>query len=327
MKLSDLWRRDRPDESQDRNFTDAITQALLDQASDTVGGIIAAQEIAAGVIARAFASAEASGSGSNLVDADNLFEIARELVLNGVSVWTINGTELRRGTDYEMRDGRPISVNGLNTARNRIVLARYIIDPATGRGVSPLQSAKPLNTILKALETALAGEAGGPYGYLLPVPSTSSLEQLGSDIGALKGRLALVETAQAGYGAGASQGTRQDYQVQRIGPNVPEAVTGLHNQFTRYVFGLYGIPLSLVEKTDGTGQREAWRMFLHGTLTPMAAKVEQAFRPAGLNLSLSFDRLFAADIAGRARAFGSLVQGGMDIEEAAALTGVLSDEV
>lgn len=326
MKLPDWLTRSKPDQSQDRNYTDAITQALIDQASGTISGIVAAQEIAAGVIARSFASADASGSAAGLVDADTLFSMARELVLSGASVWVVRNRELRRGTEYEMHDGVPISVNGLRATRNRIILARYIIDPATGRGVSPLQSAKPLNNLLGALETALAGEAAGPYGYLLPVPSTSSLEQLGSDIGALKGRLALVETAQAGYGTGSAQGTRQDYQVQRVGANVPEAVMGLHNQFSRYVMGLYGVPLSLVEKTDGTGQREAWRMFLHGTLTPMAAKIEQAFRPAGLTLSLSFERLFASDIAGRARAFGSLVQGGMDIEEAASITGILSDD-
>lgn len=326
MRISDLWKRDKPDTSQDRNYTDAITQALIDQASDTVAGIISSQEIAAGVIGRAFASAEASGSAADLVDADNLFEIARELVLNGASVWTIRNQQLVRGINYELRDGRVVSVDKRNVTPNAVVLARYIIDANTGRGLSPLASAKPLQDLLRSMETALAGEAAGPYGYLLPVPSTAGLETLGEDIAALKGRLALVETAQAGYGAGSNQGTRQDYQVQRIGADVPDGVLSLHNTFSRYVFGLYGVPLSLVEKTDGTGQREAWRMFLHGTLTPLAAKIEAAFRPAGLTLSLSFEKLFAADIAGRARAFQSLVGSGMEIEEAAAVTGILADD-
>ena len=39
-------------------------------------------------------------------------------------------------------------------------------------------------------------------------------------------------------------------------------------------------------------------------------------------LRLNFDRLMASDLSGRARAFGSLVQGGMDAERAAALAGL-----
>ena len=43
-------------------------------------------------------------------------------------------------------------------------------------------------------------------------------------------------------------------------------------------------------------------------------------------LALGFDDLMASDIAGRARAFGSLVTGGMDIERAATLSGLLAAE-
>ena len=43
-------------------------------------------------------------------------------------------------------------------------------------------------------------------------------------------------------------------------------------------------------------------------------------------LALSFDRLFASDVTGRARAFASMVNGGMDIERAAGLSGLLAGE-
>ena len=43
-------------------------------------------------------------------------------------------------------------------------------------------------------------------------------------------------------------------------------------------------------------------------------------------ISLSFDGLFAADLAGRARAFQSLVNGGMAVEKAAALAGLMQAE-
>lgn len=45
-----------------------------------------------------------------------------------------------------------------------------------------------------------------------------------------------------------------------------------------------------------------------------------------VDLSLSFDRLFAADLSGRARAFQSLVGGGMDSGEAAALAGLMESD-
>ena len=43
-------------------------------------------------------------------------------------------------------------------------------------------------------------------------------------------------------------------------------------------------------------------------------------------LALDFSALFASDITGRARAFASMVQAGMEIERAAALSGLLAEE-
>ena len=43
-------------------------------------------------------------------------------------------------------------------------------------------------------------------------------------------------------------------------------------------------------------------------------------------ITLNFDRLFAADLSGRARAFQSMVGGGMDVSKAAALAGLMAEE-
>ena len=43
-------------------------------------------------------------------------------------------------------------------------------------------------------------------------------------------------------------------------------------------------------------------------------------------LALDFSALFASDITGRARAFASMVQAGMNVEKAAALSGLLAEE-
>ena len=43
-------------------------------------------------------------------------------------------------------------------------------------------------------------------------------------------------------------------------------------------------------------------------------------------MSLSFDRLFASDLTGRARAFQSMVGAGMPVEKAASLAGLMATE-
>ena len=43
-------------------------------------------------------------------------------------------------------------------------------------------------------------------------------------------------------------------------------------------------------------------------------------------VTLSFDALYASDITGRARAFQSMVGGGMDVAKAAALSRLMMDE-
>ncbi|MYE57989.1 MAG: phage portal protein [Alphaproteobacteria bacterium] len=72
--------------------------------------------------------------------------------------------------------------------------------------------------------------------------------------------------------------------------------------------------------------REGWRIFLHSTIQPLAQLVVGAARNSGLLLEINFDRLMASDVTGRARAFNSLVGGGMDLEEAATISGLLEVE-
>ena len=78
---------------------------------------------------------------------------------------------------------------------------------------------------------------------------------------------------------------------------------------------------------DGTAQREAWRRFAMGPLAGLA-EIVQAELSAKLERAIKFDfaGLWAHDQAGRAAAFAKLVQGGMAIEEAARVSGVMVQE-
>ena len=53
---------------------------------------------------------------------------------------------------------------------------------------------------------------------------------------------------------------------------------------------------------------------------------EELSRKFEFPVSLNFDSLMASDISGRARAFQSMVGGGMEIERAAALAGLLAQD-
>ena len=72
-------------------------------------------------------------------------------------------------------------------------------------------------------------------------------------------------------------------------------------------------------------RRESWRTFLHGTLQGAADVVAtELSEKLEVPVKLNFNRLFASDIQGRARAFASLVgKGGkgLDTERAATLAG------
>ena len=83
----------------------------------------------------------------------------------------------------------------------------------------------------------------------------------------------------------------------------------------------------MVAPGDGAAAREAWRRFLHGSIHPLAETVaEEAREELGVDVRLSFNRLFASDLAGRARSFPSMVQGGMEPGKAAALAGLMEIE-
>ena len=68
--------------------------------------------------------------------------------------------------------------------------------------------------------------------------------------------------------------------------------------------------------------RDAWRQLSYGCLTPLALLIEES---SPLTVSFDFSRLMTGDSAGASRAFRSLVEAGLTIEEAADNTGIRLD--
>lgn len=298
-------------------YTDILTQAILSRANATDSVYAGALEIAAGTISRSFAAAVPSGADARLFPATVMAEIGRDLIECGESVWRIGSERLVHLPALDIQPGV------------RQLHLRYSTDVHSGRGIGPLGRAAALATLATTIENSLAKEAGGLVGYILPIPTDgqdSSVAQLRRDLQSLDGKIALVETAAGGWDAGRAAAPRREYEPRRLGPDIPESSLRLYRDINRMVLLACGLPTEILdEHTDGTSNRETWRRFLHGTLQPMAKLIEAQALEVGLSVQFSFEGLFASDIAGRARAFGSLVQGGMDVEEAATLTGLISD--
>ena len=326
-------------------YTDAIIASILQQATGeqqadvlTTGPL----EIAAGVIARAFMSASITGASIPPAVVGNM---ARGIITRGEAVAVYDGVELREVSHWEVMgdswadtwryrvqmDTPSGRSNESVFGRRYVVHAMYSYD--AGRpwvGVGPLQRAALSGQLSANLESSLRDETGGAVGYLLPIPTDgndASVTSLKNDITKLGGKTAVVETTAAGWGEGRASAPRQDYVPQRIGYNPPQVTPQIYSAVHATVLAICGVPVELVTASDGTGQREAWRRCLHGTIEPLSRILEtEMSRVYGRDVSMNFDSLFASDISGRARAFQSLVGGGMSIQEAASASGLLGSE-
>ena len=174
-------------------------------------------------------------------------------------------------------------------------------------------------------------ETGGPVGHVIPVPSDGGdgtdedpLASLKADLANARGRTVLTETTTAGWGEGKMAAPQADYKPQRFGAMVPDSSVSLRSEAAQSVLSACGVPVSLVTDADGTSQREAWRRFVMGSVEPLLAIVGEEVE-AKLETRVTFDlsALWAHDLAGRASSFKAMVTAGMEIERAAALSGLM----
>ena len=287
-----------------------------------------ALEIAAGYVGRAFASANAHGSAAGMFDAIVLSEIGRDLIEVGESAWRLYPGRVEHLLHFDvMSDGAYDVGSGAKIPASQILHIRYHTDINTLRGISPLAKAGGLNTLVTKIEQAMGWEAGSTVGYILPVPSGSPVSQLKQDIQKMKGEIAVVETAAGGWDAGRANAPRRDFESSRLGANIPQTSIELYRYATNLVLAVCGVPPELADSSvDATGMRESWRRFMFGTLVPLSKLLTAYAARRGLEVRLDFDDLMASDITGRARAFGSMVTAGMDVEEAAILTGLIRED-
>ena len=354
-----MWpfRKREPEQRQSAPYTDALIGALEAQAvGQSVGdaSAIAALEAAVALYSRAFAAATVTpAEARSALSPPVLALVARNLIRRGEDfhrIYVRGGRIVLEPCGFAYAHGNGpdpmswtynVTLYGPTDSRHEWVPAasmlhtRYSVDssrPWFGQG--PLHWAHRTGTLAGALETRLGEEAGAPVGHVLPVPADGGdgtdgdpLAEFKADLAGAKGRTILAETVAAGWGEGKGAAPMSDYKARRFGADPPDSLPSLRTEAGLSVLSACAVPVSLVTDADGTSQRESWRRFIMGGVEPLLNIVAQEIETK-LEQRVSFDlsSLWAHDLAGRASSFKSMVTAGMEIDRAAALSGLLGME-
>ena len=343
-------------EKRDSSYEGALVGLLRERAEGTSAGdpsALASLEACAGLWSRAFGAARLEPD-IPAVTPSILALIGRDLIRHGDSLFILDmmggrpvmkpcgSWDVRGGADepdwmYRVSRYGPTHESTRYLPSDAVLHFRYAYDAARPwRGLGPLQWARSGASLAANAELRLSEEASGSVARLIPVPQDGGdgedgdpLAGLKSDIKNGKGRALLVETTSGGFGEGRVAAPQADWKQQRIGPDPSDSFRTLYGQGCEMVIAACGVPAALIGgKADGTLARESWRQFLHGALRPVARTVgEELARKFDLpGVTFTFDDLYASDLAGRAQSFQRLIAGGMDIERALGISGLVASE-
>ena len=327
-------------------YTDLILAGFDNMArgSDASVLVTGSVEIAAGVWGRALAAGKVNGT--DALTARVRHRIGRDLIRGGNSVFEVsteNGTpqlkgvafwEVLAGWRYRLEQPEPPGNTKSRTVpRERVahfMWSESVREP--WRGISPLAAASKLGTLAARVEGKLAEDLAAPTAYILPIPSDGGdprLDALRGDIGKAEGAAVLLEGTSGGFDETRQQaGTKHDWKAQRLGPEIPEESLAAYRAVQTAVGNACGIPPALMDPAStGTGQREAWRRFFMGSVEPLSKMLaEVASEALDSDVSLDFTGTWAHDLTGRASAFQKLVSGGMEVEKAVQVAGLMVGE-
>lgn len=334
--LSRLGAVFRPEPRETDSYTRSIAEASVAAAQGSQRAVVdrtAAVEFGVGLLARCFAVALVEPAElAPVLPASRREELIRRLLLTGnyvagIDVDSDGRLALQPASTFDLRGGPAesswrywLDLPGPSETVQRFLPSRGVVHVRIGAdpvmpwmGVSPLVNAGLSSALLARIELRTGQEANARVGHLLPVPdgtSDESIDALKVDLGALEGKIALVESQTAGHGQGRQAAPSSDWRLQRLGAEFPEGNINLRRQAGADVVAALGIPAPLFVAADGATVREAYRQLLVSTIQPLAELVaEELARKLEIpSVRFNFRRLAAADVAARTRAFGSLAQ-------------------
>ena len=237
--------------------------------------------------------------------------------------WTVSGSDDPASWRYRVTLSGPSSTRTLTLDAASVVHVLYAPDPARPwAGRSPVRLAVDTARVAGLLETATAGELGFTQTQMLtPRRNTGDYaptETLAPDV---------MQKIVSAFAAHVNTGAfvlPADVTPQRLGPEPPDSFALLRDRFENSILAMCGIPPALVAaQANGQAMREAARQALNFLLRPLGTLVvEELQAKLDPDAALSFDSLRAGDITGSARAFGSLVTGGLTPKSAAEVVGL-----
>ena len=345
-----LWPFGNKLETRQDGYSDVLIAALVAKAQGkalAVPSATGALEACAGVVGRGFMAAEVSGRAA-LVDAlkpDVMEMIGRSLIRTGESVflidttagivqllpadtWNVTGGPMPASWEYQLTLGGPSRTYTYDYVDAMSVLHfRYASDPSRPwRGNGPIQVAALAGRLSAETINALGDESSGPVGSLLGIPKDGdddTVMSLKGDIRNAAGRVALIESGDWDNAGSANV----NLQAQRFGADPPQALVNLQELASKEIMNACGLNVALFGNGNAAAVREAWRLALFGVLSPLGKLVESELKSKMEDsITLSWQELRASDLSGRARAFQSMVGGGMDVSTAVSVAGLMVED-
>ena len=169
--------------------------------------------------------------------------------------------------------------------------------------------------------------ATGPVGRLLGIPvdgADATVEGLKTDIANARGKMAIIEAGDWGNSGGDS---KVSLRSERFGAEPPPSLVALVGVASQEVYSACGLNGALWGGSSSAAVREAWRLCLFSVLSPLGRLVEAELQEKlEGSVTLSWTELRASDLSGRARAFQSMVGGGMAVDKAVAVAGLMVED-
>ena len=338
-------------ETRDDSYSDVLIAALVSRAqgkSLSIPTATAALEACAGTVGRGFAASEVTGPESlaRALTPGVLELVGRSLIRRGEVVFLIDtqagklrlipaethdveGGPFPEEWEYRLTLGGPSkTVTHEFVPAASVLHFKYAVDAATPwRGNGPIAVANLAGKLSAETVNALANESSGPVGRLLAIPvdgQDATVQALKADIRDARGRTALIET---GDWANSGGDSKVDLQTQRFGAEPPASLVQLVTIASQEVYSACGLNQALWGGSQAAAVREAWRLCLFGVLSPLGRLVEAELQDKlEDSVTLSWQELRASDLSGRARAFQSMVGGGMAVAEAVSVAGLMVED-
>ena len=245
------------------------------------------------------------------------------VMLTPTASWSVHGSDDPATWFYRATLSGPDTSRTITLPAASVLHIRYAPHPSRPwKGRSPVTLAIDTARVAGLLETATAGELNFTQQQVLTPRRNQGdfapVDTLGPET------IDKIVRAFSEHVSSDAFVIPADLTAQRLGPEPPDSFALLRDRFENSILSMCGLPPALVaSRGTGTALRESFRQVLHSLLKPLGALVVEELREKlHPEAALSFDALRAGDITGSARAFGSLVTGGLTPKSAAEVVGL-----